>query len=44
MDSIVRPFSGNNDDGDNDNGEDNNYDSVDVGNDYNDVEEESVTK
>ena len=28
MDSIVRPFSGNNDDGDNDNGEDNNHDIV----------------
>ena len=38
MDSIVRPFSGNNDDGDNDNGEDSNHDK-----DYND-EEESVTK
>ena len=42
MNSIVRPFSVDIDD--NDNGEDNNYDSVDVDNDYNDVEEESVTK
>ena len=42
MDSIVRPFSVDIDD--NDNGEANNYDSVDVDNDYDDVEEESVTK
>ena len=39
MDSIVRPFSGNNDDGDNDNGEDSNHDK-----DCNDDEGESVTK
>ena len=42
MDSIVRPFSVDIDD--NDSGEDNNYDSVDVDKDYNDDEEESVTK
>ena len=39
MDSIVWLFSGNNDDGDNDNGEDSNHDK-----DYNDDDEESVTK
>ena len=37
MDSIVRPFSGNNDDGDNDNGEDSNHDK-----DYNDDDEDRL--
>ena len=44
MDSIVWPFSGNNDERGNDNGENSNYDIVDVDNDYNDDEEENVTK